>query len=127
MEGRLRRISLGLILCGLAVWMKTGHSGEFTRTLYMVARNWVFEPSRLEVCAGERIRLVIETRDRKHGFQLKAVGVKVKLLKGSTQAIEFTAPEKPGAYPFKCAHYCGRGHRRMRGVLVVKSCPTRSG
>jgi heme/copper-type cytochrome/quinol oxidase subunit 2 len=27
--------------------------------------------------------------------------------------------ERAGEFPIKCTEWCGRGHKRMRGVLVV--------
>ena len=32
--------------------------------------------------------------------------------------VSFT-PDKPGTYEFKCARFCGMGHGRMKGEIVV--------
>jgi heme/copper-type cytochrome/quinol oxidase subunit 2 len=36
--------------------------------------------------------------------------------------VEFVA-DKPGAFSFACAEYCGSGHGRMKGRLVVNPKP----
>ena len=42
-----------------------------------------------------------------------------KLKKDREQVIEFVA-ERLGIYRFKCSVFCGLGHRRMKGRLIVE-------
>jgi len=96
-------------------------AADTPREIHVTAKNWEYQPNVIELCSGERVRLLIETQDRDHGFEFKEAGVKVKLLKGQTTPVEFTAPA-PGTYEFKCAFYCGKGHKGMKGQIVVRNC-----
>jgi heme/copper-type cytochrome/quinol oxidase subunit 2 len=43
---------------------------------------------------------------------------KVVFTKEEPATVTFT-PDKPGTYPFKCARFCGLGHGKMKGEIVV--------
>ncbi len=109
------------LLTGLLILPFLAVAADTPREIPVVAKNWEYQPNVIELCSGERVRLLIETQDRDHGFEFKAVGVKVKLPKGKTTSVEFTAPA-PGTYEFKCAFYCGKGHKGMKGQVVVRNC-----
>jgi cytochrome c oxidase subunit 2 len=85
----------------------------------MTAKKYEFDPSTITVKKGERVRLLITALDRDHGFKLEAFGINQKLKKGDTETIEFTA-DKSGTFPFQCSEFCGFGHGRMKGKLVVE-------
>ncbi len=108
------------LLMGLPLFALWAVAADTPREIPVVAKNWEYRPNVIELCSGERVRLLIETQDRDHGFEFKAAGVKVKLLKGKVTPVEFTAPA-PGTYEFKCAFYCGKGHRGMKGQVVVRN------
>ncbi|MCS7313636.1 MAG: cupredoxin domain-containing protein, partial [Acidobacteria bacterium] len=59
-------------------------AADTPREVSIVAKNWEFQPNVIELCSGERVRLLIETQDRDHGFEFKAADVKVKLPQGKT-------------------------------------------
>ncbi len=85
----------------------------------MTAKKYAFDPDVITVHQGERVRLVITALDRDHGFELAAFGIRQKLKKGVPTTIEFTA-DKAGTFTFRCSEFCGLGHRRMKGKLVVQ-------
>ncbi|MGA2632468.1 MAG: cupredoxin domain-containing protein [Terriglobia bacterium] len=85
----------------------------------MTAKKYEFDPSTVTVKKGERVKLLITALDRDHGFKLEAFGINQKLKKGDTETIEFTA-DKTGTFPFQCSEFCGFGHGRMKGKLVVE-------
>ena len=84
----------------------------------ITAKKYEFEPSVINVKKGERVKLVITALDHDHGFKLEAFKIDQKLKKGSPTTIEFTA-DKVGTFPFECSHFCGVGHGKMKGTLVV--------
>jgi cytochrome c oxidase subunit 2 len=88
---------------------------EFT----MTAKNYEFDPSVITVKKGEKVRLFITATDRDHGIKIQGYDIDQVLKKGSTATIEFTA-DKAGTFEFKCSVYCGMGHRKMKGKLVVE-------
>jgi cytochrome c oxidase subunit II len=88
----------------------------------MTAKKYQFDPSVITVKQGEKVRLVITATDRDHGFKLDEYGINQKLKKGDPATIEFTA-DKPGTYTFRCSEFCGMGHLKMKGKLVVEKTP----
>lgn len=85
----------------------------------MTAKKYEYSPNELRVKQGEKVRLILTALDRKHGFEIKDLGIETKLEKGKETVVEFVA-EKPGEFPFKCSSFCGFGHGRMRGKLIVE-------
>jgi cytochrome c oxidase subunit 2 len=89
------------------------------RVFEMFASRFRFEPETLQVTEGERVRLVVRSTDTEHGFAIKRLNVRVTVPKtGEPVTVEFVA-DRPGTYDFKCSEYCGSGHGRMKGQLVV--------
>ena len=85
----------------------------------VTARKYEFDPPVITVKKGEKVRLLITAADHDHGFKLEAFDIDQLIMKGSTATIEFTA-SKSGTFEFKCSHYCGLGHGKMKGKLVVE-------
>ena len=89
------------------------------RKITVVAKKYEFQPNRIEVKAGEPVEITFETVDTKHGFACKELKLeKVVFTKDSPAKVAFT-PETPGTYAFKCARFCGLGHSKMKGEIVV--------
>ena len=84
----------------------------------MTAKKYEFSPSVVNVKKGEKLRLVITATDCDHGFKLDAFGINQVLKKGDPAIIEFTA-DKAGAFDFTSGIFCGKGHHKMKGKLVV--------
>jgi len=85
----------------------------------MTAKKYQFDPNTITVKKGEKVRLIITALDRDHGFKLEAFGINQKLKKHDPATIEFTA-DKAGTFPFQCSEFCGLGHGRMKGKLIVE-------
>jgi cytochrome c oxidase subunit 2 len=89
------------------------------RAFDVTASRFKFEPETLQVAEGERVRLTLRSTDTEHGFSLRKLNVKVGVPKtGEPVTVEFVA-DKAGTYEFKCSEYCGSGHGRMKGRIVV--------
>ena len=89
------------------------------RTVEVVASKFSFEPSRIEVAEGERVKLVVKSADGVHGVEIKKFKVSKKIPRGGEPVeIEFVA-NAPGEYPILCSEYCGKGHEDMKGTLVI--------
>ena len=87
--------------------------------IQMTAKKYEFTPNEITVKKGEHVKLVITALDRDHGFKLEAFGINQKLKKGEATTIEFTA-DRAGTFPFQCSEFCGFGHGKMKGKLVVE-------
>ncbi len=91
------------------------------RVIEVVAKRFTFEPAKVEVTEGERVRLVVKSGDGVHGLQIKKVNVnKLVPRGGQTVNIDFVAPA-PGTYEILCSEECGDGHDAMTASLVVKA------
>jgi cytochrome c oxidase subunit 2 len=93
-------------------------SGE-VRKINVTAKKYEFTPSRIELKVGETVEITFTAEDTTHGFTCKELGVdKVVFEKGKSETVKIT-PEKAGTYEFKCAKFCGFGHSKMKGQIVV--------
>lgn len=89
------------------------------RKIEVIARKFAFEPSKVEVRVGEPVEITFRSADTKHGFACKELGLEKVIFSKSEPAIVTFTPEKPGTYQFKCAKFCGLGHGKMKGEIVV--------
>jgi len=109
---------LALLTLGALAQAPAGQSGE-AKEIQMTAKKYQFDPNVITVKKGERVKLVITALDRDHGFKLEAFGINQKLKKGDPATVEFTA-DQAGTFPFQCSEFCGFGHGKMKGKLVVE-------
>ena len=92
---------------------------ETPRAIEVVAKRFSFEPARIEVTEGERVKLVVKSGDGVHGIEIKKFKVDKKVPRGGDPiTIEFVA-STAGEFPILCSEYCGDGHEDMKGMLVV--------
>ncbi len=92
-------------------------SGE-VREIQIKAKKYQFNPNVITVKKGEHVKLVITATDHDHGFKLDAFNINQKIKKGASATVEFTA-DKVGTFPFHCSDFCGLGHSKMKGRVVV--------
>ncbi|MGH7173498.1 MAG: cupredoxin domain-containing protein [Gemmataceae bacterium] len=90
-----------------------------TEEIRVTARKYAFVPERITVKKGDRVRLLITAVDHAHGFRLDGYQINRLIKKGNTVIIEFVA-DKPGTFHFQCSHFCGLGHSKMHGELIVE-------
>jgi len=91
------------------------------RIIEVVAKRFAFEPARIEVTEGERIRLVVSSADGVHGVAIKKFRVEKSVPRGGKPiTIDFQATAV-GEFPILCSEYCGNGHDDMTGTLVVSA------
>jgi cytochrome c oxidase subunit II len=115
------RLTAIVALVSAAAWTVNGAARQDNapRDIDVVARRFAFEPARIEVAVGERVRLRVVSADGVHGLEIKKFKVKKEIPRGTTPVIiEFTANEA-GEFPILCSEYCGDGHEDMQGQLVV--------
>jgi cytochrome c oxidase subunit II len=88
----------------------------------VTAKRFAFEPERIEVTEGDRVRLVVRSADGIHGIGIKQFHVEQKIPRGETVTIDFVA-STAGEFPVLCSEYCGKSHEDMKGTLVVRVRP----
>ncbi len=108
-------VTLALLSAGVLGMLAQSESSEIKVT----AKKYEFSPSAIHVKKGEHVKLVITAADHDHGFKLDAFQVDQLLKKGEATTVEFTA-DRAGTFPFECSHFCGLGHKKMKGELVVE-------
>jgi cytochrome c oxidase subunit 2 len=119
------RWELALVMFALAVFLAgSAPAGAqapqpAVHEITMTAKNYEFDPAVVTVKKGDKVRLVITATDRKHGIKIEGYDIDQVLNTGDPTTIEFTA-DKAGTFEFKCSVYCGMGHRKMKGKLVVE-------
>ena len=114
------KIFVTAVLLALAGWLAPAQDAP--REIQMTAEKYDFKPDTVTVKRGDRVRLVITSRDRDHGIKIAAFQVDQKLPKGEPVTVEFTA-DQSGTFPFECSVFCGLGHKKMKGKLVVEQHP----
>ena len=99
--------------------MKGGGTVEDVKTVDVIASRFKFEPASITVSQGDSVRLRLHSTDRTHGIAMKAFRVNALIPKmGEAVTVEFVA-DQAGTFDFTCSEYCGTGHARMKGRLVV--------
>ena len=113
----IHAVAAALFVCGA---ITTSARADGARELQVIAKKYEFVPARLEVTQGETVRVVVRSEDSKHGFGIKELDVKTEVPKtGEPATIEFVA-EEAGEFEITCTKWCGKGHKTMKGLLVVK-------
>ena len=115
------RVVPWMLLAGLVPDAASALAAEVQekRRFEVTASRYAFSPARIEVEQGDVVELVLRSADTDHGLAIQAYAVKVAIPKGGeTVGVSFVA-SRPGTFPIECSEYCGSGHKRMRGELVV--------
>ena len=83
------------------------------------AKRFGLQPPRAAVVEGDHVTLAVRSADGTHGIEIKKLKIRQDIPRGgSVVTVAFTAPA-PGNYDIVCSEYCGRGHKDMKGTLVV--------
>lgn len=102
---------------------RTTQESPEPRVIRVIAKDYTFEPSQIEVALGEPVRLVVVSGDGLHGFEIKRFKISKEIPRGGDPVvIEFT-PREAGRFPILCSVYCGDSHDDMEGALVVTAGP----
>jgi cytochrome c oxidase subunit 2 len=110
----LRAAALGVLM---AAPVARGEAAE--RSFEVTASRFEYQPSLIEVDEGDHVVLHVRSTDTKHGLSIKEYKIKTPIAKtGEVVTVEFDAT-KTGTFVFACSEYCGSGHSRMKGKLVV--------
>lgn len=105
------------IISGLTLYVRAS-ARPAEREIHITAKKFDFTPDTITLKKGEPVVLVVSSQDRKHGFNLRAFGIRADVNPGETTRIRFT-PDKTGKFTFSCDVFCGEGHEDMTGTIVV--------
>ena len=105
---------------------------EDAETVYVTGKQWMWKfahPSGrasvgvLVVPVHQKVRLVMTSRDVIHSFYVPPLRIKQDVLPGRYTTLWFEA-RREGTFPIYCAEFCGTGHSRMWGSVVVLDAET---
>jgi cytochrome c oxidase subunit 2 len=72
----------------------------------------------LRIPAGQKVLLLLHSRDVIHDFFVRELRTKQDIVPGLEIPFEVYV-DKPGTYEIACAELCGLGHSQMRSFLIV--------
>ena len=124
-KGRIMRSWGGAIVVAVVLMLhRTAASDQPVHEVQIVASKFIYEPSTIQVIAGEPVRLVVRSKEGTHGFSIPKLKVDVVLPKtGDAVTVEFTAPPA-GRYEIACSEFCGSGHGQMKAALISVAAVT---
>jgi cytochrome c oxidase subunit 2 len=77
------------------------------------AGSFYFKPNEIHVKKGQKVKIVMTSKDMMHNFVVDELNIKLPITKGGeTSSVEFTA-DKVGEFEY----YCGVGSHRQRGQV----------
>lgn len=95
--------------------------------IYVTGKQWMWkvqypggqrEINALHVPLGRPVQLLLTSEDVIHDFSIPVLRIKHDVLPGRYQSLWFTATQA-GSFRFYCTQFCGIGHSRMTGTLIV--------
>ncbi len=106
-------------ISGTETLQLSGNLIDGVRVVEVEAYKFGFSPENIVVQQGEKVKIVLSTKDVTHGILASDLNINVKVMPGQEAVAEFTADSK-GIFPFRCNVYCGSGHSKMKGLIIVK-------
>jgi cytochrome c oxidase subunit 2 len=106
-------------VAGVFIAIAQSTPSENVREFKVTAQKFEFSLMVINVKRGDHVRMTLTALDAQHGFKLDAFHIEQKLPKGEPVTVEFTA-DRLGSFPFQCSHFCGLGHKKMKGKLIVE-------
>jgi cytochrome c oxidase subunit II len=103
------------------------HAPTNTLDIHVVAKQWMWkveqpngirEINEIHAPVDTPVRLIMTSQDVIHSMFLPALRIKQDVLPDRYTYLWFTA-KKPGIYHLLCTQFCGTGHSRMTGRLVL--------
>ncbi len=92
--------------------------GEDEYEVYVVARQFLFQPDPIEVPANSEVTFYVTSADVIHGFEVAGTNVNTMVIPGEVAKLTVQFDE-PDEYGIVCNEYCGSGHHGMEGKLIV--------
>jgi cytochrome c oxidase subunit 2 len=87
----------------------------------IVASNWKFTPSTIELHVGQPTRLRLTSSEGVHGLKSDELGIPQTTIMPGTWTTVVVTPQKAGTYVLHCTIVCGAGHPNM--TLTVHVVP----
>ncbi|WP_153122502.1 cytochrome c oxidase subunit II [Peribacillus tepidiphilus] len=98
--------------------LKKVEGEEWDYELVFVASAFAYNPGKVEIPKGSKVKIIATTKDVIHGFEVAGTNINMMLEPGfiSEKVATFN---KPGEYLVLCNEYCGVGHHMMNARIEV--------
>jgi heme/copper-type cytochrome/quinol oxidase subunit 2 len=125
----ISRRTLGLMLIGVGGAILVGPSvirllaqdqAPNRREFTIVAKDFQYSPSRIEVRQDDLVKLTVRSDDIPHSFTIDEYRISKRVPAGGSITFEFQV-DRPGTFPFYCALTGEPGHKMMHGELIVRA------
>lgn len=116
-DAQRRRCLIGAAAAALAMIVRAEAA---PRVITVVARKFEFVPARIALKKGEPVVLELSAPEVLMGFACSELGLRSDIVPGQVSRLRFT-PDKVGEFAFACDIFCGSGHEKMDGVIVVQA------
>lgn len=113
-----RRRWLLVIAGGLALQAARSAPARPVRRIELIASRFSFSMAEIRATKGEAITIALSSPDFPHGFAIPELGVRADAMPGRIVEVVVVA-DRPGRFQYLCDNFCGEGHDRMFGLLVV--------
>jgi cytochrome c oxidase subunit II len=119
-----RRFTISLI-AGVAaaalvvsVFAACAIAGDAKQVIQISAKKFEYTPNTIILKKGVPVVLELTSSDSMHGFNCPGLGIRSDIEPNKVNRLEFV-PDNVGSFPFHCDNFCGSGHDRMTGTIVV--------
>ncbi|WP_281512817.1 cytochrome c oxidase subunit II [Mammaliicoccus vitulinus] len=91
---------------------------DYDYELVIVASAFNYQPGKIEIPKGSKVKIIATSKDTLHGFSLPGTNVNMMLEPGHISEYSKTFNHK-GEYLIICNEYCGVGHADMKSMIKV--------
>ncbi|MBI5399652.1 cupredoxin domain-containing protein [Candidatus Saganbacteria bacterium] len=84
----------------------------------IIAKCYQYFPRTIVLRKGSPARLYFTSVDRPHDIKIEGLQIRQEVGPGKIAVLDFT-PQTAGTFEYTCDIYCGPGHRRMKGKIIV--------
>lgn len=93
---------------------KTSASGE-VKEFTIDAKNFEFDLKEMKVNKGDTVKITLKNSEGNHAVKFEGYNKEVQ----GNKNISFVA-DKTGEFKYSCSIFCGEGHDKMVGKLIVQ-------
>lgn len=93
-------------------------AAQSERTIKVVAKKFDFTPNIIQLKLNQPVALEFTTADVFMGVNIPDLDARIDIVPGQVQTLRLT-PGKVGEFVFVCDVFCGDGHEKMEGKVIV--------
>jgi cytochrome c oxidase subunit 2 len=112
------RILVVAVLIALTANVARSDAPPAEPVIKITAKKWLFSPNWIVLQVGKPVVLELRSLDRKHGFAVPDLGIRVDILPDKPTLVR-VVPQKLGRFSVHCHVFCGEGHEDMTGEIEV--------